>query len=148
MKFQPAFKESKIKHLEECCRKEGLPVTIQRRLVLEALAERTDHPSADQLFEAVRDRLPGISRTTVYRVLETLEELGVVQRINNQEARVRFDAETAHHHHLLCTRCHKVIDLRGPTLDGISLPEIDYQGFTISSFTITVSGICPACREH
>ncbi|BDV41322.1 transcriptional repressor [Geotalea uraniireducens] len=147
MKFQPAFKDNKIKHLEECCRKEGLPVTIQRRLVLEALAERTDHPSADQLFEAVRDRLPGISRTTVYRVLETLEELGVVQRINHQEARVRFDAETRHHHHLLCTRCHKVVDLRDPELDKLNLPPFNNEGFAVSGFTITVSGICPACRD-
>ena len=65
----------RLQEFEALCRERGSPLTVQRRDILKAILERDDHPSADQIYETVKDRIPGLSRTTVYRVLDTLVEL-------------------------------------------------------------------------
>ena len=141
-----AFKTEKLRHLEEGCRQNGLALTVQRRVVLDALAERTDHPSADQLYDAVRGRLRGISRTTVYRVLETLVGIGVIQKISNPESKARYDANTVRHHHIHCIRCQKIGDMHNSTIQLGQLPAEAEEGFTIIDYSINFSGICPDCR--
>jgi len=136
----------KLRHLEDGCRKNGLAMTVQRRVVLDALAERTDHPSADQLYDAVRGRLRGISRTTVYRVLETLVGIGVVQKISNPESKARYDANTVRHPHVHCIRCQKIDDVHDPALQLAQLPTGTETGFTILDYSINFSGLCPDCR--
>ena len=76
-------------------------MTVQRRAILETLAGHEDHPTADQVFEGVASRLPGLSRTTVYRVLETLVELGVIHKANHLGSAARYDPNTERHHHNL-----------------------------------------------
>jgi len=147
MNSTATFKIEKLRHLEEECRRNGLAMTVQRRVVLDALAERTDHPSADQLYDAVRGRLRGISRTTVYRVLETLVGIGVVQKISNPESKARYDADTVRHHHIHCIHCQKIHDIHNPAFDQIQLPTETEAGFTMIDYSINFSGICPDCRS-
>lgn len=142
-----AFKTEKLRDLEEGCRRNSLAMTVQRRVVLDALAERTDHPSADQLYDAVRGRLRGISRTTVYRVLETLVGISVVQKISNPESKARYDANTVRHNHIHCIRCEKIEDMHNPALHIAPLPNDTETGFTIIDYSINFSGICPDCRS-
>lgn len=141
------FKTEKLRGLEDGCRKNGLAMTVQRRVVLDALAERTDHPSADQLYDAVRGRLRGISRTTVYRVLETLVGIGVVQKISNPESKARYDANTVRHHHIHCIHCQRIDDVHDPALDLAQLPNDTGTDFTILDYSINFSGLCPDCRS-
>jgi len=147
MNSAATFKIEKLRQLEEGCRRNGLAMTVQRRVVLDALAERTDHPSADQLYDAVRGRLRGISRTTVYRVLETLVGIGVVQKISNPESKARYDADTVRHHHIHCIHCQKIHDIHNPAFDLIQLPTETEAGFTMIDYSINFSGICPDCRS-
>ena len=118
---------------------------IQSRVILEAVLDREDHPTADQLFEDVRGRIPGVSRTTVYRVLETLVQLGVVRRANHSEAMARFDGNTEHHHHLVCLDCHCVTDLDDLKLGQIKLPDTQH-GVEIADYSIT-SRVIVECRR-
>ena len=60
-------------------------MTVQRRVILSALVDRDDHPTIDQIFADVKQRIPGVSRTTVYRALETLVELGIAKRTKHFE---------------------------------------------------------------
>ena len=80
--MQPDAIAARLQEFEEICRQKGLPVTTQRRVILEAILERDDHPTADQVHEAVQDRIPQLSRTTVYRTMDTLLELGVIRRVH------------------------------------------------------------------
>lgn len=137
----------KIRQMEASCRRNGLALTVQRRVIMEALAGRTDHPSADQLYDAVRGTLRGISRTTVYRVLETLVGIGAAQRISNPEAKARFDADASRHHHILCTGCQAIRDVHAPELGALAIPFAEHAGFTVTGFSINLSGLCPACRD-
>ncbi len=142
------FGYHKMQELAKACRINGLPVTPQRQAILEALAGRNDHPSADELFNEVRKQLKGISRTTVYRVLETLVRVGVVQKIGTEEARARFDADTRKHHHILCMGCGKLNDLKGVTIGELMPDHPDVDGFRLFNYTVQFTGLCAECLAN
>ena len=127
----------------------GVPCTVQRRAVLEELRRREDHPTADQVYEAVAARLPGLSKATVYRALETLVELGLAVRIGHPASSARYDGKTWRHHHLICDRCGAVQDLEDPALDKLPIPEpVHSSGFQVRDFSVQISGLCPACAAQ
>ena len=127
----------------ERCRGSGLAMTVQRRAVLEALAGRHDHPTADQIYDAVRRRVPGLSRTTVYRVLDTFLRIGIARRVSQPGAAVRFEARTDEHHHLVCRRCGLIEDVDLPPLPRLLRPRTAFQ---ITDWQVQFSGYCPDCR--
>ena len=139
--------ETQLGDFEALCRQRGLPLTVQRREILRAVLEREDHPTADQVYDSVKDRLAGLSRTTVYRVLETLVELSVIRRLHHPGAGARFDGKTVRHHHLVCRRCHRVIDVVSPGLDGLELPPRQRYGFQIEDYAVHFTGVCAECRR-
>lgn len=134
--------------LEAACKQQGLPVTVQRRVILEALAGRDDHPTADDILDEVRQRLPEVSRTTVYRVLDTLVRLGLAAKICSPGTGVRFDPKTDRHHHLVCVRCEKVMDFEAPTLNAFPLPDAQRRAFTIHDYSIHFRGLCRECGKR
>jgi len=138
---------ARLDELEALCRQRGMPLTVQRRVILEAVLARDDHPTADQVLEAVRPGLPAISRTTVYRVLDTLAELGVIRRLQHSGTAVRYDGKVSRHHHLVCRHCHAVIDLENERLDKIRPPDDGLEGFAIEDFSVHFQGVCAACRR-
>lgn len=135
-----------MESFEKLCRDRGIPLTVQRRVILESLVGREDHPTADQIYETVAARLPGLSRATVYRVLETLVEVGVIHRASHLGTAARYDPNTDHHHHLTCVKCHKVVDLEETALAAIHLPT-GLQGFEIMDYSVHLQGFCPECRK-
>src|SRR3546814_4789768 len=91
-----------------------------------------DHPTAEQIYEASRERVPEISRGTVYRTLESLVQLGAIGRAHHLGPTTRFDSKTDHHHHLVCIRCNRVIDFEDARLDNLPLPDPTRTGFHIT----------------
>jgi len=134
--------------LETACRAEGLPVTVQRRAIFELLMDRTDHPTADQVWDAARVRMPGVSRTTVYRVLDMFVRLGLIVKTPHLGSAVRFDPRTERHHHLVCTMCDRVVDVESKRLDGVTLPDPTALGFEVEDFSVHMRGTCAACRRR
>jgi Fur family transcriptional regulator, peroxide stress response regulator len=147
MKAQPAEIAERIKILETLCRSKGVPCTAQRRVVLRAVLERDDHPTADEVLESVKGQVPGISRTTVYRVLDTLAEWGLIRRLQHAGAVTRFDGETRRHHHLVCNKCYRVIDVHDAKLDRLRVSHIEVAGFDVEDFSVHLMGTCEACRR-
>ena len=133
--------------LQEACRRRGLSVTIQRRAVFGELAGRRDHPTADQIYDAVRGRLPGLSRTTVYRVLETLVEAGLARKVHHAGGVARFDPITGRHHHLSCDACGRLVDLDDSMVPPLRLPATMGTGFRIKDYSVSFTGLCPACSR-
>jgi Fur family transcriptional regulator, peroxide stress response regulator len=141
------MKQRKLELLESLCRQRGVPVTVQRRVILSALIDRADHPTIDQVFQDVKQRIPGVSRTTVYRALETMVELGIAKRTKHFEAAARFDGNTDHHHHLVCTRCNRVVDFVDPRMSELPLPDSHRTGFEVIDFSIYFEGLCQSCKQ-
>lgn len=131
--------------LESLCRQHGVPVTHQRRVVFEALSRRQDHPTADQLHADVKAAVPGLSRTSIYRILEALVALGAARKIAHPGAHTRFDPKVHQHHHLICQRCHTIRDLEDARLDGLELPRP--RGFRITDYAVTFRGLCTPCAR-
>ena len=137
----------RLQEFEEICRQKGLPVTSQRRVILEAVLQRDDHPTADQVYEAVQDRIPQLSRTTVYRTLDKLLELGVIRRVHLTGSTGRFDGKIRRHHHLVCTQCNKIMDIDDENLDQVPVPKRKLQGFEVDDFSVQFTGTCPDCQK-
>jgi Fur family peroxide stress response transcriptional regulator len=122
-------------------------VTIQRRTVFGELSGRRDHPTADQVYEAVRGRLPGLSRTTVYRVLEALVDAGLARKVSHAGGVARFDPMTGRHHHLACEACGRLVDLEDALVPPLRLPDTIGTGFHIKDYSVSFTGTCPACAK-
>jgi Fur family peroxide stress response transcriptional regulator len=139
------FIVDKTGQLADVCRERGIPLTVQRRTVMEMLAGRDDHPSAEQVHAAVRERIPGISLTTVYRVLETFVQLGLARRVDAPGAKSRFDADASRHHHARCVSCGRIVDIGPAALPRIDLPMAQVDGFHLFDYTINYLGYCRRC---
>jgi Fur family peroxide stress response transcriptional regulator len=145
---RPQKAADRVAGFERECRRRGLALTVQRHAVFEELAVRRDHPTADQVYDAVRGRLPGLSRTTVYRVLETLVEAGLARKVQHVDAVVRFDPVTERHHHLVCERCGRLVDLDDAQVPRVALPAVAGTGFRIKDYSISFVGLCAGCAKQ
>lgn len=146
MRKSEAKAKTPFARLEAVCRRAGIPATVQRRVIFSALVEREDHPTVDQVFADVKERIPGVSRTTVYRTLETLAHLGLARRTNHFAASARFDGNMEQHHHLVCTICGKVVDYQDPGLAAAHLPDAHRHGFTLVDYSVYFEGFCSDCK--
>jgi Fur family peroxide stress response transcriptional regulator len=137
----------RLRDFDELCRQQGFPLTVQRRTILEAVLERTDHPTADQVYEEVKERLPGVSRTTVYRVLQLLTRVGAITRIFTRGAAARFDPVVRRHHHFVCVRCDGLVDLWDEGIgELVRMPSNPPGSFEIEGFSVYFFGTCATCR--
>jgi Fur family transcriptional regulator, ferric uptake regulator len=126
----------------------GYQPTPSRRLVAELVAGRSGPFSAAELLDAVRDRRATVGRATIFRALELLSSLHVVERFvlaDGSMGYVACDPE-AHHHHLVCTTCGRGVDIADGDL-GRLVDEIGRRnGYSIESHRLELFGVCPACR--
>ncbi len=118
----------------------------QRAVLLEELRADRSHPTARQLYDRVRRRLPQVSLGTIYRNLDLLCRCGKAQRLTGA-GEARFDADTSLHSHVRCVRCGRVADLPG-TPTELSVGELDETaGYEIIGYRLDYLGVCPACRN-
>jgi len=143
--------EKKKKHrfdlFEERCRQQGIPCTVQRRAVLDIILDSDHHPTTDQVFDVVRDRVPGISRTTVYRTLETLVRMDIITKTCHPGSAVRYDPRVEIHHHLVCLYCDDVIDIDSEQLNLLPVPDTSKEEFDVFDFRVQLRGICRNCKK-
>ncbi len=119
----------------------------QREAILSFLKDRTDHPTADVIFENVRQDLPNISLGTVYRNLSLLSDRGEILRITPGDGKEHFDACTAPHTHFICRSCGALLDLdyRMPA-GAIRSAQSAFDGL-IERSEVHFIGLCGDCRE-
>jgi Fe2+ or Zn2+ uptake regulation protein len=124
----------------------GQRFTEQRATVYRYLAASETHPTADEVFLAVRRSLPGISLATVYKSLETLVGCGLAVKLTYADDSARYDGRTDPHHHARCVVCESVVDIPGafPEAELESLRR-HAQGFTVTGYRLEFSGYCSSC---
>lgn len=125
----------------------GVRATHQRVQVLEELAREANDATAYQLFGRLRSRGEGIGLATVYRTLGLLSEQGVIDALTHRGGEVCYRlCSAAHHHHLTCSECHRVVELDGCNLgDWVSTAAAEH-GFTATEHQVEVVGVCSDCR--
>lgn len=127
-------------------RRVGLRVTAPRLAVLAALAARAPHASADELVSAVRERLGDGSAQTVYNVLRTFADVGLVRRIEPAGRPALYELRVGdNHHHVVCRRCGAIADVDCAVGDTPCLTAADDSGFEIDEAEVIFWGRCPTC---
>ncbi|UGY93732.1 Fur family transcriptional regulator [Streptomyces gobiensis] len=132
--------------LPERLRGRGWRMTSQRRVVAEVLDGEHMHLTADEVHARAAQRLPEISRATVYNALGELVSLGEVIEVSPEGRAKRYDPNAHHpHQHLVCSNCGTIRDVH-PTGDLLAdLPTEERFGFTVSEVEVTYRGLCPSC---
>ncbi len=132
----------------QALREKGYRLTPQRMMVVEALHSANKHVSAEEIYAQVQARYPYANISTVYRTLELLKELGLVTEIALGDGRVRYHpAEKGHHHHLVCHKCGRTIDLPEPALSPLEDTLLhDYQ-FKADLRHLAIFGLCADCQK-
>lgn len=114
-------------------------------LVWKEVQGRTDHPTAEEIYQALRSRGERISLPTVYRALRSLAAQGLLATIPITPAD-RFDPQTHPHYHFHCLRCGRLFDLDLPYQPALHQPLVD-QGYEVHHHTLVFHGLCLSCRE-
>ena len=124
-----------------------LKYSKQRDCILKFMQNRHDHPTAETVYQNVRQELPNISLGTVYRNLNLLVELGQLRRISSGEGPDRYDCRLSPHNHFTCDRCGQMLDLDIELNENIyDLAPKAFEG-QIKEHTILFQGICPECLK-
>lgn len=139
--------QRRLRGLKEGLKNAGVKLTHQRQEICREIAGASDHPDAETVYTGVRDRVPTISLDTVYRTLWTLLNLGLIDTLGIPHERMRFDGNTAPHHHFVCTRCGRARDFYSEDFDRLQVPD-DVKTYGIVQKThVEVRGICLQCSK-
>lgn len=142
---------------KEMLKEKGLKVTNQRLLVLQVLAEHGDeHMTAEDIFELVKEDYPEIGLATIYRTVQLLLDMQLVDRIILDDGCVRYEigdfldeqeGHRHHHHHLICTECGSVSAFRDDLLEDLEAYIEKETGFQVTDHELKFYGVCRKCRE-
>mgnify|MGYP002064354856 FL=1 len=122
-------------------------MTRQRKVILEELLKQNSHPSADEIYQIVRRRMPRISLGTVYRNLEVLASMGKIQKLELSGALKRYDWNTNKHYHIRCLHCDRVDDAPIAPLNRLENDLYGATVFEIIGHNLEFTGLCPECSK-
>ncbi len=143
--------EEKVKDL---LREKGLKVTSQRLMVLNILSAHGDeHLTVEEIYDLAKEESPEIGLATIYRTVQVLLELHVIEKVTFDDGFVRYELngeETGsghRHHHAICTQCGKVYSLETDLLDTLEKQVFESLGFEVTDHEVKLYGLCSACRR-
>jgi Fur family peroxide stress response transcriptional regulator len=147
MTGKAAHSKRQLKRYEESIALDGLRLTRQRKHVYEVLLGRQDHPTAMEVFLRAKPEMESLSLATVYNVLETLSERGLVRKVHLDSGSMRYCANHAKHGHFTCTGCGAVLDV--PLRPGAELEKLHQlpRGYTVTQQEVALRGLCATCRK-
>jgi Fur family peroxide stress response transcriptional regulator len=140
--------QDRMAEFEALCRRSGLKVTPQRTEIFGALISTTEHPSAETLWQTVRQKFPNISLDTVNRTLLTLNKIGAAFVVEGSGDVKRYDGGSKNHQHLRCLRCRKIVDFHHTPFDDIEVPADKTGDFKVLRKTVYIEGVCIACQNE
>lgn len=125
----------------------NMRLTTQRQIILEELSKVKSHPTANEVYDLVRKRLPRIGLGTVYRNLELMAESGIILKLEVGGTQKRFDATTELHYHIRCMDCGRVDDIELPVQYQINEAASENTSYEVFSHHIEFSGTCEQCSS-
>ena len=125
----------------------NMRLTTQRQIILEELTKVASHPTANEVYDMVRKRLPRIGLGTIYRNLELMAESGMILKLETSGNQKRFDATTVPHYHIRCAACGRVRDVHMPPSPQLDALAAEVTGYQVTGHSIEFSGYCQDCLE-
>lgn len=133
--------------LHEVLQEKGYRLTAARQQILQVLTASGGHVTADELVELVHEEAPGVGRMTVYRTLDLLSELGLIRPVYQGTGAAHYVLMAdGHHHHLVCSVCHRVIEFDDCVLGEIERLIGNRYQFQVQSHLLELYGRCPNCQ--
>jgi Fe2+ or Zn2+ uptake regulation protein len=137
-----------INRLRLSAKAKRLRLTPQRELMLQILGTVPQHLTADQLYRRVRAVMPSVSHATVYRNAQILVRAGVISALERPGGPVRYDVNLDGHHHFICDRCSRVVDVHVADLSWRTPPRSrELAGARITGSRLQLHGLCGRCRS-
>lgn len=119
----------------------------QREMILNQVKQFPVHPTADQVYTALKAENPNLSLGTVYRNLNLLSEMGELLKIRIADGSDRFDGRTDSHYHMVCDKCSRVFDVELSELDGLNDTVTSKYGHRLTVITLNLNGVCCDCEK-
>ncbi len=134
-------------------KEKGYKFTSQRKIVLDALLEQKDnHVTIEELYTYIKNTNPKIGLTTVYRTVQLLCDMKLLEKVNLDDGLVRYelllDDDNHRHHHLICNRCNQVVEVKEDLMDSIEKIFEENYGFIVSDHKTKFYGLCNKCRNE
>ena len=127
----------------------GLRSTSQRQSILDIIRRGQGHLDADEVYRRARKKQPRLSLSTVYRTLQTLKELGLVEEVHLDETHHHYEIKASNeHHHLICLGCGKVVEFECPMSIQMKEEVSKEKQFEIVNIEVRMTGYCPECRRE
>jgi len=124
----------------------GLRITSQRALILEVI--RRGHLDADEIYRQARVKQPRLSLSTVYRTLQVLKKLGLVEELHFNDTHHHYEVKpSSEHQHLVCLGCGKVVEFECPLSPKMKENIAQEKGFEVTNVEIRMTGYCSQCRQ-
>ena len=116
---------------------------------MEILRQGDGHLDADEVYQRARKKQPRLSLSTVYRTLQALKKVGLVEEVHIGETRHYYEIKpTAEHHHLVCLECGRVVEFQYPLARLVKRKVIEAKDFEITGSEVRMTGYCPTCRRN
>ena len=132
-----------IENIRNKFSEKGLKITPQRVMILEAIYKLSNHPTADNIIEYIKESYPNVATGTVYKVLDTLVENGLIKKVTTDENVMRYDGLVENHHHLYCSEYDLIEDYHDEELDKLLRDHFKnkhIKGFKIENMQLQIRG--------
>jgi Fur family transcriptional regulator, ferric uptake regulator len=143
-----------VEFLKDKLGEKSFKMTTQRRVVFEILTEKEDeHLSPEEIYDLIKDIYPEMGLATIYRTLQLFEEIGLVYKLNFDDGCYRYeilspnDKEVHQHHHLICKKCGKIIEVKEDLMNSLEEIIEKQYNFEIKNHMVKFTGICSQCRN-
>lgn len=142
-----------LSNYKDRIKEKGYKITNQREWVLHVLAEhKSQHMTAEEIYLKVKEKHPEIGLATVYRTIQLLLDLRIIDTLNLNDGVIRYELggseDKHHHHHLICEVCGKVLEVDDDLLENVEAICENKFDFKITNHVVKFYGICSSCKEQ
>ena len=140
--------ERRMKECLALLKHKGKRMTPQRLAILEYLANTDSHPTADEIYKSLSNKLSNITNGTIYNNLKCFLKYGIINEWTYGEASSRFEWASDFHYHIICSACGKMLDFHYPELKEIEVFVEKLSGFYVNRHLFEIYGTCSDCVER
>jgi Fur family ferric uptake transcriptional regulator len=138
---------------ENIIKEKGFKLTNQRKMILEVLYKNSSkHMTVEEIYNTVKKKCPEIGLATVYRTIQLLSELKLIGKLNLDDGFTRYEigelTKRHYHHHLICEKCGKVIEVKDDLLESTEQLVYRNHGFKVTNHIVKFYGICDDCDKE